>query len=77
MRYAVATVCDQTYAYLTSDGAVTIRHPEAMLWDTVQGAQAMISHQTNPRRRNALDASWYWIEEVLDETEFRARRDIW
>lgn len=65
MKYAVAMVLDQTYGYLTADGSVTISHPEAMLHDLREAAEALTAD---------VDG---WVEEVVDEGEFRAREDTW
>ncbi|MCH9637819.1 MAG: hypothetical protein K0U16_07745 [Gammaproteobacteria bacterium] len=38
MKYAIFTVCDQTICYITASGAHTTKHPEAVLFDSVQKA---------------------------------------
>lgn len=65
MKYACACVLDQTIGYLVEGGGVTIEHPKAQLFDDFDEAI------------RATDDDGWWVVEVEDETEFRARPDTW
>jgi hypothetical protein len=65
VKFAVCVPMDQTYLYLTADKSWTTKHPEAELFDSRDAAD------------QATNESEAQIEEVADETEFRARKDTW
>jgi len=74
MKYAVATVLDQTIGYYAHEGATecaidrwTTRHPDAVLFETETDARAVVERFNYET----------WIEEVADEAEFRGREDTW
>lgn len=68
MKYAIYCVLDQTIGYLCNkrDGAATIHHPSAVLFDTeIEATQALVKFE------------YEGVEEVPDENEFRNREDTW
>ena len=89
MKYAIACVADQTWAYLDTKGSITAKHPEARLWDGLQEAsiaacEAAAGDALYNRRMGSTDTDEelaqrcsYWLEAVEDEDEFRARKDTW
>ncbi len=71
MKYAVATILDQTHGYYAKDDAEivldcwTIKHPHAFLFDSEEEAMEIAKTYDG------------WVEPVYDEAEFRAREDTW
>lgn len=43
MKFAIATVTDQTISYLTKNKELTTKHPLAGLWDDITDASILIS----------------------------------
>lgn len=70
-RWAFVTVLDQTIGYLTADGGVTIKHPEAWLFTDEEEALAKLVEL------NLLDPGRWCIEQVNWDEEFRRREDTW
>lgn len=92
MKYAILQPADQTITYFINDeGNETIDHKEAKLWDTREEAELIVSKHQNELIKIVSEATddsfyfgkeehfkdWFHIEEVLDELEFRSRKDTW
>lgn len=89
MKYAIATICDQTWVYVDEQGGETVEHAKAKLWDDVQTASHEVSTLSAKLTLNIHDSNYaytnediiqlvaYWIEVVEDELEFCAREDTW
>jgi hypothetical protein len=87
MKYVVMMVLDQTVGFLDANDVETIRHPEALLHETREAADAkahaydaqLPTHGSDGKPHSeSLRARWMaWVEEVPDEAEFRAREDTW
>jgi hypothetical protein len=69
MKYAICTGADQTLVYLGPNGRFTVKHGEALLFDTRKEAESA-AKAADPYDDKV-------IEEVEDEAEFRARPDTW
>jgi hypothetical protein len=83
VKYAIWVIADQTYVYLDNDGTWTTEHPHAKLFDDKEEARAFaIAHGCQPEdditedKNKDANSPWY-LEEVPDEKEFRAREDTW
>lgn len=68
MPYAVCAPADQTYVYLTENGTFTTVHAQAKLFGRREDAECWIA---------GSDQDDTEVEEVVDEIEFRARKDTW
>jgi hypothetical protein len=87
MKYVVAVPADQTWGYLTdTEGDFTIVHAEALLFDTKEEADALKARLDARVYEHWLKKpfvpkwpsdGWYWVEEVADVEEFKARPDTW
>lgn len=92
MKYAIIEPADQTIVYLSFwDGqvckrAVTTLHEEALLFECLEDAQAIVNRINQDRfQRDLMDHDdltelpppWAVLEEVEDEEEFRSREPTW
>lgn len=70
MKFALCEITDQTYCYLTEEGDLTVSHLLAFLWGTREEADEAF-------KIYGLDETFGWVQEVLDEEEFRSKEDTW
>lgn len=83
MKYALCEILDQTYGFWMDDtGSVTIKHPEAKLWDTREELWVFINAARKRLQEKGYSKekarAWSpFIEKVPDEAEFRSREDTW
>ena len=86
MKYAIVLPADQTIAYVASEDGdeITIKHPNAFLWDNRAEAEKILAIQEERVRKHWAEQGWPWpadgyhqIEEVPNEAEFRSREDTW
>lgn len=66
MKYAVAMVWDQTWAYVGENGEPTTDYAKARLWDSSDEVE-----------RAAAELPTLWVEVVEDETEWRKSHNTW
>jgi hypothetical protein len=82
MKWAVIAAMDQTIGYLSAvhpDGLeLTTKHPEALLFERREDAQAIVNKDradyVAAGRDPDMAADVYAVE---DEAEFRSREDTW
>lgn len=87
MQYAILSPADQTFVYETGNDSYTTKHPEAKLWDDKLDCEAYCKQLNkeiveanvgNQHMEKLLSfGDWYVIEEVVNEVEFRSRKDTW
>lgn len=75
MKYAIQTILDQTNGYWDGEDWTT-KIAEVLLFDSLEAAQAALP-ACKATWKDRQDDNSYYIEAIVDETEFRAQKDTW